>query len=53
MPENALQQFKRVASEPASKSTCARTDLIYIHPPPEERRAMTATTKVQINAVFV
>lgn len=38
------QQFRRVRED--SEATCARTDLIYIHPPPEVRRAITDPQKV-------
>ena len=50
IPDNLPQQFMRVANEPASKGTCARTDLVYIHPPPEERKAMTSTIKVLVTS---
>ena len=46
LSDNLPQQFMRVASDPPSKTTCARTELVYIRPTPEERRALTATTKV-------
>ena len=28
------------------ESTCARTELVYVHPPAEEKSLETATTKV-------
>lgn len=37
------QQFKRVRED--NESTCARTDLVYIHPPPELRRAIADPQK--------
>lgn len=37
-------QFRREAK--GSESTCARTDLIYIHPPAEEKKMATQTSKV-------
>ena len=38
------QQFKRIGKD--HESTCARTDLIYVHPPAEEKKMATSTTKV-------
>ncbi len=45
-PSSSLtpQQFMRVAKD--SKSTCARTDLVYVHPPAAERELAASTTKV-------
>ena len=37
-------QFRREAK--SSDSTCARTDLVYIHPPAEEKKMATQTSKV-------
>ena len=39
------QQFKRVHKD--SESSCARTDLVYVHPPAEEKKLQTTTTKVR------
>ena len=39
------QGFRRVA-----KNNCARTDLVYIHPPAAERELAASTTKVTICA---
>ena len=46
VPEAVPQQFKRVRED--NESTCARTDLVYIHPPPELRRAIADPQKVYI-----
>lgn len=40
------QQFRREAK--SSDSTCARTDLVYIHPPAEEKK-MATQTKVGVS----
>ena len=42
------QQFRRVAKDNKSTSTCARTDLVYVHPPPAERELAASTTKVNV-----
>ena len=39
------QQFSRVTKD--KKSTCARTDLVYVHPPAAEKVLATSTTKVR------
>lgn len=39
------QQFMRLARD--LDSTCARTDLVYVHPPPAEKEMATSTTKVR------
>ena len=44
---NAPQQFVRVSKD--HKSTCARTDLAYVHPPVEKKIA----TKVSLNVASV
>ena len=38
------QQFRRETKN--SDSTCARTDLVYIHPPAEEKKMATLPSKV-------
>lgn len=42
------QQFRRVSTN--SESTCARTDLVYIHPPAEEKKMATQTSKVCVSS---
>lgn len=39
------QQFMRVAKD--LDSTCARTDLVYVHPPAAEKEMAASTTKVR------
>lgn len=39
------QQFMRVSKD--TESTCARTDLVFIHPPPGEKELASSTTKVR------
>lgn len=40
------QQFIRVRNDKEEGTTCARTDLVYVHPPPEERKALSQPQKV-------
>ena len=40
------QQFIRVSKD--HESTCARTELVFVHPPAEEKSLETATTKVRV-----
>ncbi len=42
----APQQFKRVSKN--REATCARTDLVYVHPLPEEKKRATDTNKVRV-----
>jgi hypothetical protein len=42
------QQFMRVSKD--LESTCARTDLVYIHPPASEKELASSTTKVHSNS---
>lgn len=41
------QQFKRVRED--NENTCARTDLVYVHPPAHEKKAITDPQKVSNN----
>ena len=43
------QQFRRVSKDP--DSSCARTDLVYVHMPAAEKELATSTTKVRCRAV--
>ena len=43
------QQFERVSTD--SESTCARTDLVYIHPPVPIKQMQASTTKVRRGTV--
>ena len=43
------QQFTRVSKD--RESTCARTELVYVHPTAEEKKLATATTKVCMSVV--
>ena len=45
------QQFTRVAKD--NKSTCARTDLVYVHPPAAEREMAASTTKVCSDDTYI
>ena len=38
-------QFRRETKN--GDSTCARTDLVYVHPPAEEKKMATQTSKVR------
>lgn len=38
------QQFRRVSKD--TDSTCARTDLVFVHPPPDEKEMAVSATKV-------
>ncbi len=38
------QQFKRVRDD--NEHTCARTDLVYVHPPAHEKKAIIDPQKV-------
>lgn len=40
------QQFMKVRND--SEGTCARTDLVYVHPPPEQKRALSQPQKVKV-----
>ena len=42
------QQFRRESKN--SESTCARTDLVYVHPPAEEKKMATQTSKVCVSS---
>ena len=39
------QQFKRVRGD--NEHSCARTDLVYVHPPAHEKKAIAAPQKVR------
>lgn len=43
-PSLTPQQFMRVSKD--SESTCARTDLVFVHPPAAEKELATSTAKV-------
>lgn len=43
--DSVPQQFKRVTED--NDYTCARTDLIYVHPPAHEKKAIIDPQKVQ------
>ena len=45
------QQFMRATKD--KKSTCARTDLVYVHPPAAEKVLAASTTKVCLYVHFV
>ena len=45
IPQNPIpQSFMRVSKD--TESSCARTDLVYVHPSPEERKALAQPQKV-------
>lgn len=44
------QQFERISTD--RESTCARTDLVYVHPPPPVKQLQASTTKVR-SQIFI
>ena len=45
------QQFKKVRND-SEGATCARTDLEYVHPPPEQKRALSEPQKVRVHVIL-
>lgn len=47
IPHNPIpQSFTRISKD--TESSCARTDLVYVHPSPEERKALAQPQKVKL-----